>query len=361
MAAGLDVRVGIVGVGAAARRHHLPVLTGMRGVRVTALCDPSEEQAALATKRFGLKAQWFLVLERMLEEGEVDVAHICSPGHLHFRQALAAVAAGKHVLVEKPPAHSVAEAVALAEAARSAGVKVGCVFNTRYKPLVQELRALIERGLLGEIVKVHAVHHGGMVFADAPWLWDETQSKYLLYENGIHLVDLLVYLLGPHARVMHAEPFAQRAVNVTTEIQALIRFESGATAFLDVTQDTTRHSTFLTEIRVFGTAQDALLRHFPPLLSLSAGLVGPHQALLAEVRSFAHFSWLLASRRMAAYRNASHAAVIKRFYDWVVRGEHFPETVSEVIPTLRLLEDLAKCIPSYTVSELDGERASRLS
>jgi predicted dehydrogenase len=356
-----ETRVGILGCGAAARRHHLPALVRLRNVRVTALCDPSEGQRRLLEQRFGFRAAGFEDPAELVGSPNVDVVHVCSPGYLHYEQTLLAIQRGKHVLVEKPPAHSAAEGRALAEAAERAGVKVGCVFNTRYKPLLRELKRLLDAGVVGEIVKVHAVHHGGLVFADADWLWDERRSKYLLYENGIHLLDFLVHLLGPHERIIHVEPFVQQAINSTTEVQALIRFRGGVTAFVDVTQDTTRHSTCLSEIRVFGTAQDVTVRHFPPLLTLSAGLVGPHDALRAELRSFGHFLWLLLSGRMAAYRNASHAALIRRFYAWITAGEPFRETISEAIPTLRMLEDLEQYLPTYPRGARIGNHASPLA
>ncbi|MFW5952035.1 MAG: Gfo/Idh/MocA family protein, partial [Gemmatimonadota bacterium] len=94
------LRVGVIGTGAIAQIVHLPLLKEMQGVRVQAVCDLDENKAAAIAGRLGIPSVYEQT-EEILEDDQVDAVVICSPSHLHQEHAIAALEAGKDVIVER--------------------------------------------------------------------------------------------------------------------------------------------------------------------------------------------------------------------------------------------------------------------
>ncbi|WP_234410809.1 Gfo/Idh/MocA family protein [Nocardioides terrigena] len=155
-----------------------------------------------AAQRYGWQesaTDWRAVLER----DDIHVVDICTPGHLHAEIAEAALAAGKHVLLEKPLANTVAESevlVAAAEAAAGHGVLSMVGFNYRRVPALALARELIAAGRLGEVREVRAAYlQDWLVDADAPMAWrlrKEEAGSGALGDLGSHVVDQVQFLLG---------------------------------------------------------------------------------------------------------------------------------------------------------------------
>jgi predicted dehydrogenase len=341
------VRVAVIGCGTVARRHHVPALVKNPRAEIAALCDPAEAPARLIKERFGLRVRECRELDEVLSDPAVDVIDICTPSFTHYEYARRALDAGKHVLLEKPPVYTVEQAEDLSALADYKGVKLGVIFNQRYRDVVAQLKTASDEGLLGDIVKVQIIHHANLVFSESPWVWDETRSKYMLYEFGIHFLDVLVYLCGEHEEVVCVVPTYQESVKTTSDLQMIIRFKSGALCMVDLTQDSTRHSEIFTNIRVYGTATDAFVRFFPPLIRFTAGQESPQKPLLNELKSLCKFVYLLATRKFLAYRNLSHQKVLDMYVDWLVDNTPYPLTMSDALPTIRLLNDLESRIPGY--------------
>jgi len=340
-------RIVVVGCGAVARHGHLPALCANRRVEVAALCDPSREARDDLARRFGLDCPTFTSMHEALESVDAESVDICAPGPTHDGLVEEALQAGTNVLVEKPPASSLASAQRLAALARKRGLKLGTVFNYRLRDVMVGLREAVEAGMLGRIRKVHIVHHGCCVFSEAPWLWDEARSRYLLCEFGIHFLDTMVDLCGRHRRVLWVHPVRQQSVKLTTEVELGVEFEDGAIGTLDMVADSTRGSSYFTHISVFGTAMDAFIRFFPPLIRFAAGLHNPIEVVSHELKAFVQLGVMLALGRYKAYRNLPHKRTLDMFCDWVTEGKPYPFELSRVMPTLELLEDLQQHIPGY--------------
>lgn len=341
------VRFAVVGCGAVARRHHVPALLGNPRTEIAALCDIEEEPARAVRERFKLGSTIYQNLDQVLADPQVDVVDICGPSFTHFDYARRSILAGKHVLVEKPPVHRVEQAEELISLSASKDVKLGVILNQRYREVIEQVNQARGEGLLGEIVKVQVIHHANLVFGESPWLWDETKSKYMLYEFGIHFLDLLVHFCGEHDEVVCVVPTFQESVRTTSDLQIIIRFKSGQLGIVDMTQDSTRHSAFFSQINVYGTAMDAFVRFFPPQVRLSAGVDAPHKYLLSEISSLARFGWSLATGKYLVQRNRSHQRVLDMFVDWLLRDTAYPLTMQAALPTLRLLNALEEMIPRY--------------
>ncbi|WP_207892867.1 Gfo/Idh/MocA family protein [Micromonospora sp. MW-13] len=171
-------------------------------VRMSLVCGRDTAKVADAADRLGWEAHttdW----RRLVESDEIDVVDICTPGDSHAEIALAALAAGKHVLCEKPLANTVAEARAMAAAAataRASGVRSMCGFNYRRVPAVAMMRRLIAEGRLGTIRHVRAAYlQDWIVDPQFPLVWRLQRDRAgsgALGDIGAHIIDLTQFVTG---------------------------------------------------------------------------------------------------------------------------------------------------------------------
>jgi predicted dehydrogenase len=194
------VRVGVIGCGAAARRLHIPELVAA-GAQVTAFASRSVASAERARDEVGggvVCADW----RELLSLDDVDAVTICTPNALHAEQAVAAVRAGRPVLVEKPLTVTVAEADRVIAAAATSGVVVMTAHSARFNPAVVALKkALPEVGRVTS-VDVTFCHAGPAAWsADATWFTDPVLAGGgALLDLGVHVADTLRWLLDDEFR-----------------------------------------------------------------------------------------------------------------------------------------------------------------
>src|SRR5436305_290831 len=138
--------------------------------------------------------------EALLEDSSVDVVHLTTPNHLHYPQVKQALAAGKHVVCEKPLATTAAESAELLELAERSGLVHCTNFNIRFYPMVQEARARVARGELGEIWNVHGGYLQDWLLFPTDWNWrlDPAQGGELraVADIGSHWLDLVQVVAG---------------------------------------------------------------------------------------------------------------------------------------------------------------------
>ncbi|MFD4598161.1 Gfo/Idh/MocA family protein [Streptomyces sp. NPDC058464] len=161
------LRVGIVGCGNVALNFHVPAYLALPDrFTITALADPTPERLELGRTGAGLAPeQVHSDAFALIAREDVDVVDVCTPQHLHRDLVVAAAAAGKHILCEKPLAATPADAAAMVEAADAAGVVLGVVHNYLFFPEIIAARNLIDDGAIGEVRTV-AVDMLGVV--DSP-------------------------------------------------------------------------------------------------------------------------------------------------------------------------------------------------
>jgi predicted dehydrogenase len=203
-----DLRVGMVGyafMGAAhsqAWRTVNHVFDLPARARMSVVCGRSAGQVADAAVKLGWEGHttdW----RSVVESDDIDLVDICTPGDTHAEIALAALAAGKHVLCEKPLANSVAEAremAAAAAAAKTRGVRAMCGYNYRRVPAVALMRQLVAAGRIGTIRHVRAVYlQDWIVDPQFPLVWrlrKEIAGSGALGDIGAHIVDLTQFVTG---------------------------------------------------------------------------------------------------------------------------------------------------------------------
>jgi len=202
------LRVGMVGyafMGAAhsqAWRTANRVFDLPREVSMVAVAGRDAAAVGAAATRLGWAAattDW----RELIARDDIDVIDICTPGDTHAEIAIAALAAGKHVLCEKPLANTVAEAEAMVRAAAMAhpsGVRAMCGFNYRRVPAVSLMRDMVAGGRLGEIRHVRAAYlQDWIVDPEFPLVWRLRKDKAgsgALGDIGAHIVDLTQFVTG---------------------------------------------------------------------------------------------------------------------------------------------------------------------
>jgi predicted dehydrogenase len=223
--------VAIIGCGLIGRKR----AAALGSARLVACADVDRGRAeSLASTAPGAVAScdWRTVLARP----DVDVVIVSTVNNALAPMTLAAIAAGKHVLVEKPGALTASELDPVIRAAAAAGVQVRVGFNHRYHPALQKARQLFEAGELGQMMFVRARYgHGGRVGYEKEWRADPAVSGGgELIDQGVHVIDLSRWFLGDFTRV---EGFAHTyfwQMPVDDNAFLLLRTACGQTATLHV-------------------------------------------------------------------------------------------------------------------------------
>jgi predicted dehydrogenase len=223
--------VAVIGCGWAGRRHAAAYLAA--GARVAWAVDPDPARVAALPGAGRAAADWAAALA----DPAVAAVSVCLPHHLHRPAVVAAAAAGKHVLCEKPLAGSLADADEMAAAADRAGVTLMVAENVRFDPLVDQLEALVAGGAVGPVAVARMSREADLAasfLGDRRWFLDAAAaSGGMLLSGGIHDVDVLLRLLG-QVQEVYAVPARQRLAAMQGEDTALVtlRFVGGAVAVL---------------------------------------------------------------------------------------------------------------------------------
>nr|WP_229794607.1 Gfo/Idh/MocA family oxidoreductase [Actinoplanes campanulatus] len=203
-----QLRVGMVGYAFMGSAHSQAWRTVNRvfdlplHARMTAVCGRDEANVAAAAARLGWEqhtTDWRALVSR----DDIDLIDICTPGDSHAEIAIAALAAGKHVLCEKPLANTIDEArqmAAAAERGAAAGVRSMCGFNYRRVPAVALMRRMVADGRIGDIRHVRAVYlQDWITDPQFPLVWRLQKDKAgsgALGDIGAHIIDLTQFVTG---------------------------------------------------------------------------------------------------------------------------------------------------------------------
>ena len=187
----------VVGCGHIGRRH-LEVAEATPRVALAGYFDT--DAAAVARARAAYPAaRAYDSYAALLADGGVSAVSICTPHGLHAEMAIAAARAGKHILVEKPMALSVADARAMIAAAADAGVRLFVVKQNRYNSPVKLVKRALDEGRLGRIYLAQCNvlwNRGPEYYADSPWRGSRALEGGALQTQVSHFIDLLIWWLG---------------------------------------------------------------------------------------------------------------------------------------------------------------------
>ncbi len=201
------LRWGIIGCGQIAHDRILPALELAKNGEVVALFDPDHERVARALLK-APGAATYDTIEGILSDREVEAVYIATPNHLHAEQTIAAAAAGKHVLVEKPMALDAAQGGEMVEAADRAGVQLMVAYMTLFNPAFQAAKRLVETGALGTIVSARGRHSYRMspesLSTANTWRLDPQLGGGPLLDVGVYSIFTLRELTGSRPRSVSA-------------------------------------------------------------------------------------------------------------------------------------------------------------
>lgn len=204
---------GVIGCGAIANIWYLPQLQRLadQGIELVAVADVVAEKAEAARARYGARLATTDYRE-VLERPDIQAVVIATTIATHAPIAIEALRAGKHVLLQKPIATSLAEADQVIAAARASGCKLQVEPAHRLHPLAQRARHLIAEGAIGQVCLVKARSaHGGP--PDRPWFYRRDQGGSVVFDMGVHALHWLLAVAGPARRVT---AFARTSVPVRT-------------------------------------------------------------------------------------------------------------------------------------------------
>jgi predicted dehydrogenase len=204
------------------------------GMTTVAACDLDPSRVAVAAHDFpGIKT--FTDPDLLLADPEIDLVVVILPHNLHAPVAVKAANLGKHVIVEKPMCISVAEADSMIEAAHAHDVMLSVFHNRRWDGDIMTIRALIEKGTIGEVFHIEAMM-GGLQPLGNWWRSDKKISGGAMFDWGAHIIDWILHLIPKH--VVGVDGYYQKLRwfehSNEDHTELTIRFEGGANATVEI-------------------------------------------------------------------------------------------------------------------------------
>ena len=243
----------ILGTGMVAHYHKVAVEKNHdKGAHLTAISHYRPERFSALSEAFGVPC---VSLESILSDTSIDVVCICTPSGQHAAQAIASLNAGKHVLVEKPMALSVNDAKAMIAAAKANNRHLSVALQRRADPLFISVKEAITNGDLGELTLgsiVMPYFRNQAYYDQAPWrgTW-ALDGGGVLMNQGIHIIDILLWLMGDPVEVHAFAATLHRDIEVEDVATAALKFPTGSMATISAT--TTVGGGAPHRIELFGT------------------------------------------------------------------------------------------------------------
>jgi predicted dehydrogenase len=248
------IRTALIGCGKVGGIHAAAVAS-LAEAELVAVCDASAERAGAFAARHGGRP--FTDAATLLREARPEVVLIATPHPLHAEPAVVAAEAGAHVLVEKPLAARLADCDAMLAAARLAGVQLGVISQRRFSPPVQRMKAALDADKLGKPSLGLALMYSWRepdYYTSDPWRgkW-ETEGGGVLVNQSPHILDLLLWFLGPLAEVSgYWANVNHPTIEVDDTAVAALRFRNGGVGTL-ITSVAQRPGIY-TRVHVHGTS-----------------------------------------------------------------------------------------------------------
>jgi UDP-N-acetyl-2-amino-2-deoxyglucuronate dehydrogenase len=222
------LRFAVIGAGNIAKIH-VQALAQIPEAKVVVVCNRTEATGRELAATCG--ADWEVDYTQAINRADVDAITVCTPSSTHAEIGIAAAAAGKHALVEKPIDVTLPKVDQLIEAARQSGIVLACVFPLRFMEGVHRTKAALEAGRLGRLT-----------VADVFVKWFRPQSYYdrawrgtwamdgggALMNQAIHNVDLLQWLVGTVKNVVGYTATLAHDMETEDTVSAVLTFENGA-------------------------------------------------------------------------------------------------------------------------------------
>jgi UDP-N-acetylglucosamine 3-dehydrogenase len=241
------LKVGLIGPGFIGNIH-LQSYEKIENLRVVAIAEGNEASGRKAAELF--RCDYYPSAEDMLNQADIDMVDICVPTFLHEKYVLMAVAAGKHVLCEKPLALDVDSVDRMISAANQAGVKFMAAQALRFWPEYVKIKELADVGEFGRLEAV-ATSRLAQPSNWSSWFKDPEKSGGTLYDLLLHDIDFLRYMLGPINTVYAVG--TQSENGAWEHILATLTFHNGVKASVEASHRMAEGFPFTMSFRAVGT------------------------------------------------------------------------------------------------------------
>jgi len=340
----MTFHIGLIG-GGNITETHARAARAIPGVEISAIHGANTEKiTGLSREHGGTPYQDF---DAFLQHRPMDLVVIGSPSGLHAAQGIAAARHGLHVLTEKPIEISTARADALIEAAKQSNVHLGVIFQDRMKPHIRQLKNWVDQGRLGKPLFVDARvkwYRPPEYYANSRWRGTlALDGGGALINQGVHTIDLLLWLLGDVVRVQAHTATLLHKIEAEDTAAAILEFARGALGIFHAT--TAAYPGYPRRVEISGSEGTVILEHdriiaanlrTPPAAAESAPLDENQSASTAVVSDFRGHQAVLEDFLQAIRQNRAPAcdglegrrsiALIESIY----RAAHRPQISTKV-------------------------------
>ncbi len=253
------IRFGIVGCGMAARCH-AQAIASVKQAALAGACSRSPASADSFCRQFQIRK--YPSYRAMLKDPEIDAVSICTPSGSHKEQAVQAMEAGKHVVIEKPMCLSLQDADEIIRLADQTGLAVCVVSQSRFSDAAQEVKRAVDAGAFGKMVSAALTmryFRPQAYYDQAAWRGTAAgDGGGVLMNQGFHGIDLLCYLLRQPVSVCGYTAARLRHIEVEDTAAGAVRFSSHALATIDAT--VCSHPAFSRQIVLCGESGSVILK-----------------------------------------------------------------------------------------------------
>lgn len=230
-----SVRWGIIGAGGIARRRTLPVMCDVANAEVIGIMDANASCLPEIANEYQIP-YYYSNEDELLKNPDIDAVYIATPVCFHKEQALKALSAGKHLLLEKPIALTLEDAKELTVAADISGKKTGIGMVMRFHPGHEEMRKIIRSGGIGDIVFSRLQLTCWFPYMENNWRQSKkTGGGGALVDMGVHCIDLIRFLLGEEVTAAYGEIYNRTfPYEVDDSADCILTMSHGDRVFFDV-------------------------------------------------------------------------------------------------------------------------------
>lgn len=226
------INFAIVGMGQIAKKH-VEAIEQAADANLFAICDTDPARM----KDAGDEVKKYTDLGQMLEENpEIHVVNICVPSGLHAKLTKIVAGHKRHIIVEKPMALKLEDAESMLKEAEMNGVKLAVVHPNRFRPAIQALKAKMDMGSFGTLSHANATvrwNRNQEYYDQAGWRGTKEFDGGVLMNQGIHDLDLLLWLMGPVESVQAMTATRLRKIETEDVAAAAVQFKSGAIGLIE--------------------------------------------------------------------------------------------------------------------------------
>ncbi len=245
--------VGIVGAGWVSGEH-IKAYASNDNARVVGIYSRTAERAKAKLEECGVEGKVFSSFDELLASPDIDIVSICSPPSVHAEQVIAAASAGKHIVIEKPVAMSIADVRKMQKAVQDAGVSTVVSFVLRWNPMFETTKELLADDAIGKLMYLECDywHWIGPHYGQYAWSRTKEAGGSSLLSAGCHAVDALRWFGGDIVEVFgyNAPHFPGSDYEFEPNMVALLRFANGATGKISSLLECT--TPYIFNVKLFG-------------------------------------------------------------------------------------------------------------